>query len=136
VSLRIESSGLEEAIATVRRLGGIAEELEEPLAAAIERQTKRRIDVEKQAPSGADWPAWTGRYAASGQGREPMERSGDLLRSIRGRVAGDALEVGSPLPYAARQERRRPFLGISAEDAREFVQIADQAAERLAGAAA
>ncbi|MBO6937542.1 MAG: phage virion morphogenesis protein [Deltaproteobacteria bacterium] len=136
MSLRFQTSGLDEAIAHVRRLGGIVDELGEPLAVVLERQTKRRVDVEKTTPEGSGWPAWTGRYAASGQAREPLERSGDLIDSIHAEVSGDAFEVGSDLPYAARQERRRRWLGIGRDDEREFLAVVDQVAERLAGAAA
>lgn len=50
------------------------------------------------------------RALSEAKARCPVD-TGALRRSLTWRVAGRALEVGSPLPYAARVEREQPFLG-------------------------
>jgi phage gpG-like protein len=135
VSLAITTEGFGQVRSLIERLALAPDELAEPVAVGIERQMERRIDVEKRAPSGAQWPGWSASYAASGQGREMLERSGRLLGSVQHVISGGAIEVGSALVYAPVVNRRRPFVGLGSDDLRELDAIIDAALERLARAA-
>lgn len=135
MSIRVTTSGLDEARAFVARLADVGEALEEPIAETVEAQVERRIGVEKTAPDGGTWPAWSASYARSGKAREMLERSGALLRSVTHIIRGDTIEVGSDLPYARRQQQRRPFLGLGAQDKQELDGVIQGVLERFVRAA-
>lgn len=146
VSIRVDARGLggvEAALARLAPLDGVA--LLNGLARRIQEQTRRRIEDLKTAPDGTLWPA-------NRAGTPTLYRSGALSRSIDYAVQGDRLIVGSGLIYAAihqyggtilpkragalvfkigdrtvRAKRvripPRPYLGLSAGDGIELVEI-------------
>lgn len=93
-------------------------ELLQGLGALLESQTKRRIEVEKAAPDGTPWPAWSPEYAEQRPGGTSLLQSGNhLLQSVINRVEDESVLVGSPLVYArihnngAEQVRQRDEKG-------------------------
>ncbi|WP_428527152.1 phage virion morphogenesis protein [Roseibium sp.] len=66
----------------------------DPIGALVTSQTQRRIDVEKSSPDGAPWEP-------NREGSETLVESGALRDTIDYEVTGMAVEVGSPLIYAA-----------------------------------
>lgn len=108
------------------------------VAALVRSQTKERIDTEKRAPDGTEWPDWSERYAARRKSHHSLLMGeGNLLLSINEQntnVGDDFAEVGSNLVYAAAQDQgyakrnlpAREFLGLSDGNKREIeVEIAD-----------
>lgn len=99
----------------------IPEALVGPSAETVLKQTRQRIDEEKEAPNGGPWMPVSTKYATSNPGRTMLERSGALLNSIQVlSESEDGFSVGSTLEYAARQNFARPFLGLSAENVLEL----------------
>jgi phage virion morphogenesis protein len=114
------------------------------IGAEVESQVRRRIQNEKRAPDGAEWPDWSPAYARTRHGGHSLlQSSGGLLDSIETVVSGEQAEVGSPLVYApvhqhggrrrrTRDDRgrfqgfggggtpAREFLGLSHENEREI----------------
>jgi hypothetical protein len=110
------------------------DELLDALGAEGASQTQRRIDSEKTDPADIPWRPWAAWYAAT---REPHHSllidSGDLLRGIHHQVEGDHQVIwGSDRDYAVRQNDRRQFLGLSADNLSDLQQISrDWLAETL-----
>ncbi len=76
-------------------------ELLDALGAVVESQTRRRIQNEKTAPDGSDWPAWNESYAKTRHGNQSLlQGEGDLLDSIQYVVERNQVRIGSPLAYA------------------------------------
>lgn len=126
----------------------------EGLARLIQQQTRTRIEEEKTAPDGAAWPR-------NKTGNPTLYRDGTLSRSIDYAVSGDQVIVGSGLIYAAPHQfgatikpknasrlafqignrivfamkvvlPPRPFLGVSADNAREILEtVADYVRRKL-----
>ena len=72
------------------------------IGAEVESQTRRRLEEEKTAPDGEPWELWSDRYQRTRHGGHSLlVGEGDLLDSIQYQVAGDEVEVGSNLVYAA-----------------------------------
>lgn len=93
----------------LRAVGGIAE-----------RQTKQRFAT-KVSPDGVAWAPWSGSYARgkSQKGRGLLQRTGRLFGSIANFLAGDSVEVGSPVFYGKFHQFgtskmvARPWLGAN-----------------------
>lgn len=113
------------------------------LGATVESQTRRRIQDEKKAPSGAAWADWSEAYAKSKHGAKNHRRHPGQLRSSQGHtllslsgalmdsiqwstVMSDEVEVGSNLVYANRQNKDRQFIGLSAQNDRELLQVVEE----------
>ncbi len=104
----------------------------------VESQTRRRIAEERQAPEGTPWAAWSPRYAATRHGGHSLlQAEGGLLDSIQYSVAGDTVEVGSNLIYAAihqfggaevgkPQLPARPYLGLSPDNLADLGRLVDE----------
>jgi len=98
-----------------------------------ESQAKARIEAGGPGPDGTDWPDWSPRYAATRkEGHSLLRGEGNLLDDIAARPPqGDSVSWGSGLVYAGVHQDgnedmgipARPYLGVSAEDAREFEEI-------------
>lgn len=145
VEIRIK--GLDEAIARYAPVfaGNDGVELADTLGALGVRQTQRRIYSEKTSPAGAAWKP-------NRQGTSILFASGLLAGSIRHTAAPGAATWGSPLIYAAihnfggairpREKKalrfpgaphpvaqvvmpQREYLGLSAENAREMMEMVE-----------
>lgn len=100
----------------------------------LTRQTRRRLLEEKRSPDGKPWEPWTDKYAAS---RKPQHSllidSREMLNSIKSTVRGeDIVAVTSDTPYAAKQNRARPFLGVSPDNREEIDELVQSWLERAA----
>lgn len=116
----------------IARAGDVRDEATPELAELVAAQTRERIDEEKAAPSGAPWAPVSTRYAARNPGRSLLEKTGALLASIRVQQITEAgFVVGSDLPYANRQNFRRPFLGLSAENEAEIDRTLESVIQRV-----
>jgi phage virion morphogenesis protein len=113
------------------------------IGATVESQTRRRIEDDKADPEGKAWPAWSDRYAKNRHGNQSLlESKGMLIGSLGYAVAlaGDQVEVGSNLIYAAthqfgdpkRNIPARPYLGLSGEDEAELEEVIDNFLRRVA----
>lgn len=117
------------------------------VGAEIESQTRRRIQTEKKGPDGKPWAPLSERYATwklrKKGSLDLLRLSGDLQDSIQHLLSGGQVEVGSNLPYAAiRQfggaevgrpgDLPRPYLGLSAENEKDLLQVVHDYFERLA----
>ena len=128
--VHIDLSGLRLIQRRLDALGGFdAHALLDVIGATVESQTRRRISEEKSAPDGAAWPDWSEEYAATRHGKNSLlEGEGDLIGSLDHQVAGNEVEVGSNLIYAAPHqfgfEKRnipaRPYLGLGPGDEAEL----------------
>lgn len=112
------------------------------IGALVESQTRRRIHSEKMSPDGKAWAPWGANWAASRhKGHGLLENEGDLLDSIHFVVTGGDILVGSDLVYAAIHQfggaevgiaiPERPYLGMSAYDWAEVVDLADAFVNRV-----
>jgi len=119
--------------------------LMEAIAFEGENQTRRRITVEKTAPDGTRWPAWSPAYAASRhRGHGLLERSGALVDSIVSDSSDEHAEWGSNLIYFAIHNfggtedmapgpagiPQRQSLGLSSDNETDIQAIVDDWAER------
>jgi phage virion morphogenesis protein len=112
------------------------------LGAVLESQTKRRITDEKEGPDGASWADWSEGYAAKRHsGQSLLESEGHLEGEITHNVTSDSeVEVGTNLVYAAthqfgsddgRNIPARPYLGLSADNEAELLDVADRFLDRV-----
>jgi phage virion morphogenesis protein len=112
--------------------------------AVLESSARRRIQSDKRGPDGERWPNWSESYAQTRHaGHSLLSAEGHLLDSIRAEVRGDEVEVGTNLVYGAVQQfggdevgmaiPARPYLGVSTEDERDILAVADAWADDLLG---
>lgn len=157
VTITVHSEGLNEAVTRLARFAGwSAAAGARHIAPILESQTRRRIEEEKTAPSGAAWPA-------NRTGTSILLRSGRHLRdAIAHRTAGGAAIVEAHWRHAhvhqtgatirPRHKRRmvfrignqrvfarqvtipaRPFIGLSPANAAELVDELNAMLADLAG---
>lgn len=88
-------------------------------------QVQERIDTEKTAPDGSQWPDWSDDYADTrGEGKSLLEDEGDLLTSIHERLINqNTIAVGSSLIYAATHNEGDPDRNIPA---RKYLGLSDE----------
>lgn len=129
-------SGLQRLESRVRRLAKIKKpELLDIIGALVESQTRKRIQTEKEGPTGEAWQAWSAKYAAKrSSGRTMLMNEDHLLDTITYlRVDQDSIEVGSNMIYAATHQfgdgdrgiPERAFLGISDGNETELIRNVD-----------
>lgn len=127
-----------------RRLGELRRldkhSLMEAVGFTVENQVRDRIRNDKTTPEGEPWPAWSPNYAKTrNEGQSLLEGHGDLLQSMTYEVDGDgtAVEIGSPLVYAAIQNfggksdmapgpagiPAREYLGLSEDNKSELESV-------------
>ena len=95
--------------------------LKRQLGKLLVEQTRRRIMVEKTAPSGRKWRPWSPAYAATRSGGHSLLVDTEALHdSIRASVTKDGASVTAGVPYSAAVNKRRQFLGISTRNAQEL----------------
>jgi len=142
VTAQLTTIGLDQAIKAVARLEGARlAEFADDAGAVLESSTRERFET-KEAPDGADWPAWSDDYAAT---RKPHHSlllgEGDLMGSIASLTSAGQVEVGSNLVYAAHHHfggvdigsgvPARPFLGVSDQDEGDLKNLAQDWLGRL-----
>lgn len=129
--IRVEMADLTRFIASLDPPGHELRDLTELLASEMESQTRRRIQVEKTAPTGEPWEPWSLNYAMTRHANHSLLRDrGGLLDSIVTQTDLLGATVGSNLTYAATHQfgsgdvPARPYLGISDENAVDLEQLA------------
>lgn len=97
----------------------------------VAEQTRERLMYDKESPDGVPWLAWSDAYAETRHsGHSLLVSNGHLADSIQHVVAGNNVEVGSNLVYAAIHHfggaevgmpiPARPYLGISAQNEQDL----------------
>ncbi|HRD68327.1 MAG TPA: phage virion morphogenesis protein [Candidatus Competibacter sp.] len=128
-----------------RLLAGLnnPEPLLRELAAAGESQTRRRMESDKRGPDGTPWPEWSPGYAATRHGGQSLlDARGDLIQSLTAFADRQTAGWGTNLIYAATHQfgrgaiPARPFLGVSDDDERELLDLAEEWLDRLLGGGA
>lgn len=100
----------------------------------VAEQTRDRVLNEKESPDGVPWVSWSDSYAETRHsGQSLLVSNGHLADSIQHVVAGDNVEVGSNLVYAAIHHfggaevgmpiPERPYLGISAQNEQDLTAL-------------
>jgi phage virion morphogenesis protein len=146
--LTYKLDGIDQALAAINALPDQIPDLYEGIGGLLESQTRRRLSEEKTSPDGVAWPEWTAAYADSRhKGQRLLVGEGDLLDSIAWDLAGDDLEWGSNLEYAAIHQHggtssmkpgpaaipAREFLGLSTANEQEITDFVNRSmAEGLA----
>ncbi|GAA4651684.1 phage virion morphogenesis protein [Kistimonas scapharcae] len=126
--------GINQAQRQVEKLAELDKaDLLEGLGAEAESQTRRRLSEEKESPDGRAWEPltddWGKRKAAKSSGGL-LEYQGHLIDSISYQRQGNAVEVGSPLVYAAIHQHGGAPVG-SAIPAREYLGLSRENADDL-----
>ena len=105
--VRYLSLGLDRTARRMRDTRGLMQQL----GAAVESQTKRRIQEEKTAPDGTPWKPWSPGYAATRHGNHSLlVNQGHLLNSIRWALAGaELVNIGTNLEYAPYHQGGVPW---------------------------
>lgn len=132
---------LEERLQRLARIDRL--QLLDELGGVLETQTKRRIQEEKESPEGEPWTNWSENHAISRHsGHSLLEQEGHLGGEITHVVAGDAVEVGTNLIYAAthqfgsddwRNIPARPYLGLSEDNEAELLDTVDRYLDQVVG---
>jgi phage virion morphogenesis protein len=134
--IKVDYRELERVQARFQKLAGKVQrpqELLQIVASLLEAQTKRRISDEKRAPDGTPWADWSPEYART---RKPQHSllidSQSLLDDIASLVeGGEAIAFASMVYAGAHQDSRRdsltsrPFLGVSADNADEILDVVE-----------
>lgn len=94
------------------------------LGQAGEDAARERIEDTKTSPAGEKWDAWSQRYARTrGTQHSLLVGEQSLLESMTHTVDDDAVQWGSNLVYAKRQNAARPYLGIGDIESEAFDEI-------------
>ena len=144
--LHVEAADLGAAVLRLNRLAGRLGDLSEPMRAIggiLESSARYRISHTKTAPDGSPWrPLLPATRQRKGNGNILVDL-GTLMRGLTHEAGGNSVIAGSPMMYAVflqegtRHMAARPFLGISAQDARDIDELlADWLAEGLDDGAA
>ena len=104
-------------LSAMQRYLGDTRGLLQTMGAAVESQTKRRVQSEKRAPDGTRWKPWSPAYARTRHaGHSLLINRGHLQNSIRWALMGpDEVTIGTHLEYGPRHQfgigvPARPFL--------------------------
>lgn len=94
------------------------------IGAEVQQQTRDRIEDEKRAPDGTPWQPWSKAYAATrGAQHSLLIDTEDLLGSIKTIQRGNAVQVGSALVYARKQDAARGFIGLSEDNEEDLLRV-------------
>ncbi len=86
----------------------------------VVQQTKHRINTEKKAPDGTAWAPWSASYAKTrGPQHSLLIDTRDMVDGIDMQFSGPDAVVSSDRPYAGKNQKTRPFLGLSDANAAE-----------------
>lgn len=152
ISLRLNATDVRKMNEELRKFT-FSRDTAETAAAVLESQVRQRIEAGGPAPDGRAWAELSPAYARwkertkgrlEGGGIGLLRLHGPLLDSLEGRATGQRLtrraEVLAPVIYARAHQRgnaarglpARPFLGLSAQDKVELIEVLlDQAIEDL-----
>lgn len=159
--ITITDDELRRAIAGLSRLARDPAPALEVVGEALQFSTLERQRAGR-APDGSAWPALNPAYRAEKSGSEMLRESGRLMGSLSRQVRGAQLRFGTNVIYAAIHQfggtirakgggrlafflggalqrptevtiPARPFLGISAEDREEIIEIFSGFAKRATG---
>jgi phage virion morphogenesis protein len=123
--------------ALVRMSSARFDKLADTIGTELDSQTKERIEDDKKAPDGTPWASWSSEYAKTRHaGQSLLQGESHLLDSITHNVVdGSDVEHGSNLEYAAvhqyghdfgrRRIPARPYLGLSRDNERDILAVAD-----------
>lgn len=101
-----------------------APDLVSAVGAEVQQQTRDRIEDEKRDPAGKPWAPWSPAYAATrGAQHSLLIDTGDLLASIKTIQRGNAVQVGSALVYARKQDAAREFIGLSESNEEDVLRV-------------
>jgi phage virion morphogenesis protein len=118
------------------------------LAAVAESQTRRRIESERESPSGIRWQDWSPGYAKTRHGGQSLlQGSGNLLDSLTRFADKHSGGVGTNLKYARIHQfggtagmrpgpaaiPARPYLGFSEDNLDEIRAICNDYLDNLLG---
>lgn len=132
--LQIKFPGLDQFQAALQRVSKFRRAvLLDQLADLMLTQNRKRLDQEKESPSGESWAPWSESYSERKKGGEQLEESGQLLDSLQAQSGSDGVSLGSDLIYAAvhlygdeaRGIPARPYLGFSDDDLVELGEVAE-----------
>jgi len=138
IGIKSDFAAVQRAQQRIEKLSRIdRKQLLDVVGATVESQTRRRIEEEKFAPDGTQWPNWLDSYAKTRHGGHSLLiGEGDLLGSIGYAVyfGSDEVEIGSNLIYAATHDQgdedrgieQRQFLGLSDANQDELDRIVDE----------
>lgn len=144
-ALSVKADGIERLNARLLKIGPPPmSKLLEVVGAAVESQTRRRIEEEKTSPEGKAWAPWSPDYAATRHGGHSLLMGeGDLDDSLTHEVGWRDVQVGSNLVYAAIHQfggaevgmdiPERPYLGLSPSNEDELAGILDDFIDGLLG---
>lgn len=130
--------GVDELAAEAERLANLStEQLLRTVGSKAEEQTDERFET-KEAPDGSQWEDWSEDYAESARRRSKsggiLVLEGHLRGDVSARPGGrDAVDIGTPLPYAGMHQATRPFLGISEDDGDDLVVTVEEFVRRHGG---
>lgn len=107
-----------------------------PVMKAIGERLLRSTNENFSGESAPDGTKWEQSSAAKAEGRKTLTKSSQLRNSIYYKAESDQVRIGSPKPYAAIHQLggkagrglkvklpARPFIGVSAEDRIEIIEI-------------
>lgn len=125
MNIELTERGLGDMLAKLTRIETALQSpgtLKRSLGRMLVEQTRQRLLTEKTSPEGIAWAPWSPDYAATRSGDQSLLiDSHDLLDSIRATVNKDGASITSDVPYSARQNYSRPFLGVSDANATQIV---------------
>jgi phage gpG-like protein len=89
-------------------------------------RSKQRF-ITKRDPDDEPWDDWSDEYAATRPAAASLLMDSRKLRnSIEARVAGDVLQIGSEMDYAAAVQAKRPFFGVGRFDEEELLDLMER----------
>lgn len=115
------------------------------LAKEGEEQTHRRIVEDKHGPNGEIWPEWSPAYRATRhENQDKLDATGDLIKSLTAFADAQTAGWGTNVTYAAIHQfggkagrkhtaeiPARPYFGVSNENLKELLDIAESWLDRL-----
>lgn len=115
------------------------------LATRGETQTHQRIVEDKHGPNGEIWPEWSPAYRATREGdQDKLDATGELINSLTAFADRQTAGWGTNKKYAAIHQfggkagrhlsaeiPARPYLGVSDENLKELLDIAERWLDRL-----
>lgn len=147
LTVTVDQPGLERLRRRLERLAVAQHDaLLESMVAAGESQTRRRIESERQAPTGEPWQNWSTSYAETRHsGQSLLIATGSLLDSITSFVDAQTAGWGTNKVYAAIHQLggkpsmrpgpagipARPFMGLSEDNLAEMDSIIDDYVDGL-----
>jgi phage gpG-like protein len=116
ITVSTDTAQLSKAIASFKTLAGDSSSLTRKVADQVQANIAERF-VTQTDPSGIPWkplkPSTIREKTSKGYPAAILTRTGALQRSIDFQINGEEIVFTSNLPYAAKQNATRQFLGVS-----------------------